>query len=199
MQFNADRGETDFAYRLGKIFYQGSIYASHGGIASGSEGVGAIPRDYARARYYFLKIARQVWPRDPPNPLHYTPAAIKQDASQVPVGYAAASAAYLGRMYLRGEGVKKDPATAKMWFERGREYGDRECHNGMGIIFRDGLVGGKVDVAKALVEFGKAAEGELAEAEVNLGKYHFSMWTFFLFCFPQASPKADYIYGLDLI
>ncbi|THG93907.1 hypothetical protein EW145_g8259, partial [Phellinidium pouzarii] len=35
--FNADRGEIDFAYRLGKIFYQGSIYAVQGGAASGGE------------------------------------------------------------------------------------------------------------------------------------------------------------------
>jgi SEL1 protein len=172
-QFNADRGETDFAYRLGKIFYQGSIYVSPGGIASGSEGVGSVPRDFHRARFYFNRIARQVWPRDPPNPLHYSPSAHK-DESGSGHGYAAASAAYLGRMYLRGEGVKADAATAKMWFERGVEYGDRECHNGLGIIWRDGLVGGKVDLQKALSHFDAAAGQELAEAQVNLGKYHYS-------------------------
>ena len=35
-----------------------------GGAASGAEGIGAIPRDYGRARYYFLRIARQIWPHD---------------------------------------------------------------------------------------------------------------------------------------
>ncbi|GLB37757.1 putative protein with sel1-like repeats [Lyophyllum shimeji] len=170
--FNADRGETDFAYRLGKIFYQGSIYGCSGGIASGSEGVGAIPRNYGYARHYFLEIARQVWPRDPPNPLQYKPTPLKDDHGSV--GYAAASAGYLGRMYLRGEGVKADPATAKMWFERGAEHGDRESHNGLGIIYRDGLVPGvKADIKKALKHFGAAAEGELAEAHVNLGKYYY--------------------------
>src|SRR6266540_2719102 len=132
LQFNADRGEIDFAYRLGKIFYQGSIYASPGGIASGSEGVGAITRNYKLARKYFLLITRKVWPNDPPNPL------MSKDEHK-PVGYAAASAAYLGRMYLRGEGVKTDYTTAKSWFERGADLGDRECHNGLGIIYRDGL------------------------------------------------------------
>ncbi|KAF8070762.1 hypothetical protein FPV67DRAFT_1488642 [Lyophyllum atratum] len=170
--FNADRGETDFAYRLGKIFYQGSIYGSPGGIGSGSEGVGAVPRNYGYARHYFLEIARQVWPRDPPNPLQYKPTPLKDD--QGPVGYAAASAGYLGRMYLRGEGVKADPATAKMWFERGAEHGDRESHNGLGIIHRDGLVPGlKADVKKANAHFGAAAEQELAEAHVNLGKFYY--------------------------
>lgn len=170
--FNADRGEIDFAYRLGKIFYQGSIYASSGGIASGSEGVGAVPRNYAYARHYFMQIARQVWPRDPPNPLQHKTVPVKDE--NAPFGYAAASAGYIGRMFLRGEGVRADPAVAKMWFERGVEQGDRECHNGLGIIHRDGLVPGlKPDIKKALKHFAEAAEQELAEAHVNLGKYHY--------------------------
>jgi SEL1 protein len=170
-QFNADRGETDFAYRLGKIFYQGSIYSSFGGIASGSEGVGAIPRDLQRARQYFLHIARQVWPHDPPNPLQYVPSAPKEDSG--PVLRAAHSAGYLGRMALRGEGVKADAAVAKMWFERGALYDDKECHNGLGIIWRDGLVQGRVDLKKATTHFAIAAGQELAEAQVNLGKLQY--------------------------
>lgn len=165
-KFNADRGEIDFAYRLGKIFYQGSIYPSPGGIASGSEGVGAVPRNYARAFHYFLQIARQVWPHDPPH-------AVQSKEDRKPVGYAAASAGYLGRMYLRGEGVKTDYAIAKMWFERGADQGDRECHNGLGIMYRDGL-GVKSSAQLALVHFTAAAGQDLAEAQVNLGKHHYS-------------------------
>jgi len=89
-----------------------------------------------------------------------------------PVGYAAASAAYLGRMYLRGEGVKQDFAMAKAWFDRGADHGDRECHNGLGIIYRDGL-GIKPDMKSALAHFNAAAIQELPEAQVNLGKYHY--------------------------
>jgi SEL1 protein len=174
VQFNADRQETDFAYRLGKIFYQGSIYASPGGIASGSEGVGAIPRDFARAYYYFLQIARQVWPRDPPNPLQHQASAAPNKDERLPISYAAGSAAYLGRMFLRGEGVKTDYARAKMWFERGVEYGERECHNGLGIMWRDGLVPNqKPDLQKAVFHFKAAAGQELAEAQINLAKIHF--------------------------
>ena len=91
-----------------------------------------------------------------------------------PVGYAAAAAGYLGRMYLRGEGVKPDMALAKMWFQRGADHGDRECHNGLGIMFRDGLVpNAKADMKKALSHFAVAAGQELAEAQVHIGKYHF--------------------------
>jgi SEL1 protein len=168
LKFNADRGEIDFAYRLGKIFYQGSIYATPGGISSGSEGVGAIPKNFKLARKYFLLIAKKVWPHDPPNPQ------MSKDEHK-PVGYAAASAGYLGRMYLRGEGVKIDYAMAKAWFERGADQGDKECHNALGIIYRDGL-GIKVDTKRGLAHFNAAATQELPEAQVNLGKYHFSAW-----------------------
>ncbi|KAJ6497719.1 hypothetical protein C8R45DRAFT_984007 [Mycena sanguinolenta] len=172
--FNADRREIEFAYRLGKIFYQGSIYSSRGGIGSGSEGVGAVPRDFERARHYFLLIARLVWPRDPANPLQHTPTALKDDHN-LPIGHAAASACFLGRMYLRGEGVKADPAMAKMWFERGSEQGDRECQNGLGIIWRDGLVPSlKADPKKAMFYFTAAAGQELAEAQINVAKHHFA-------------------------
>ncbi|TFK74016.1 HCP-like protein [Pluteus cervinus] len=198
--FNADRGETDFAYRLGKIYYQGSIYASPGGIASGSEGVGAIPRNYQRALHYFLSIARQVWPRDPLNPLQYQHTKLNREEGG-PVGYAAASAAYIGRMYLRGEGVKQDVATAKMWFERGMEQGDRECQNSLGIIYRDGLLpGSKPDLKTALTYFTAAAAQELAEAEVNLAKYHYSRGeiqhatAFFESAVRHGSPFEAYFY-----
>ncbi|KAI6116041.1 hypothetical protein F5141DRAFT_1001560 [Pisolithus sp. B1] len=175
--FNADRGETDFAYKLGKIFYQGSIYAAAGGTASGSEGVGRIAQDFKQAQYYFLQIARQVWPRDPPNPLHHKASAYKAEAVTQP-GWAPKSAAYIGRMYMRGEGVKQDYETAMMWFERGAEYADRECHNGLGIIWRDGLVKGKKDIRKALEHFAIAAGQELAEAHVNLGKHYYARGEF---------------------
>jgi SEL1 protein len=185
VQFNADRREIEFAYRLGKIFYQGSIYSSRGGIASGSEGVGAVPRDFERARHYFLLIARLVWPRDPINPLQYTPSTTPPKDDNAPVAYAASSAAFLGRMYLRGEGVKADPAMAKMWFERGNEHGDRECQNGLGIIWRDGLVPSlKADVEKAMVYFSAAAGQELAEAQINVAKLYFGKW-FMIFPGPK--------------
>ncbi|KAI0000900.1 hypothetical protein BJV77DRAFT_1057826 [Russula vinacea] len=164
--FNADRGETDFAFRLGKIFYHGSIYNAPGGIASGGEGVGRVPRDFERARYYFESIARQVWPSDSGDVQG------KRDENS-PVGLAAPAAGYLGRMYLRGEGVRVDLKLAKMWFERGAAYSDKECHNGLGIIWRDGLIEGRKDSKASFTHFAIAAGQDLAEAQVNLGKHHY--------------------------
>ena len=133
--------------------------------------MGATPRDFQKARHYFLRIARQVWPHDPANPVQYSSPPPKDEGGLV--SHAAASACYLGRMALRGEGVKADAAVAKMWFERGASYDDRECHNGLGIIWRDGLVQNRVDVNRAMGHFAVAAGQELAEAQVNLGKYHY--------------------------
>jgi SEL1 protein len=175
-QFNADREETDLAYRLGKIFYQGSINASRGGIASGSEGVGAVPRDLHRARYYFSKIMKAVWPQDPASSLGDDSGAPTGGVTPAALTYAALSAGYLGRMYLRGEGVKPDAAIAKVWFERGAEHAERESHNGLGIIYRDGLVHGHRDAKLAGHHFFVAAKQELAEAQVNLGKMYYGQW-----------------------
>ncbi|KZT72333.1 HCP-like protein [Daedalea quercina L-15889] len=199
--FNADRGETDFAFRLGKIFYQGSIYALPGGIASGGEGASAIPRDFARARYYFLRIARQVWPRDHGREL--SSQAIREENPTL-AAYAALAAGYLGRMYLRGEGVKADAATAKMWFERGADFNEKESHNGLGIIWRDGLVDGRKDAKKAMNYFTVAAGQELAEAAVNLGKMYYERGdvkvagAYFETAMRQGSPFEAYYYLADI-
>lgn len=92
------------------------------------------------------------------------------------VGIAASKAAgYLGRMYLRGEGVKRDARVAKMWYDRGAEYGDRECTMGLGLIHRDGLIEGKVDLGKAVAYFTAAAGQDLAEAQAQLGKHYYGM------------------------
>lgn len=47
--------------------------------------------------------------------------------------------------------------------------GEKESYNGLGIIHRDGL-GVPVDLVKAQEYFQAAADQDLAEAHVNLGK-----------------------------
>ncbi|KAG8898720.1 ERAD-associated protein [Tulasnella sp. 408] len=171
-QYHADRGGVEYSYRIGKIYYHGSIYWAPGGAASGAEGVGFVGRDFARARMYFVSVTRLVWPISNLN----APLANQKKDVEDDVGVnASLSAGYLGRMYLRGEGVKKDPKVAKMWFERGTVWGDRESHNGLGLIYRDGLIDGKPDLAKALNHFKAAAGQDLAEAQVNLGKHYYGL------------------------
>ncbi|OBZ69692.1 Protein sel-1 1 [Grifola frondosa] len=180
------------AYRLGKIFYQGSIYAAPGGIASGGDGASNVPRDFRRAQYYFRSIARQVWPRDPANPRQPQPQTKEEGSAQV------------GTDVSSWGGCEQDPVMAKMWFERGAEYGEKECHNGLGIIWRDGLVDGHKDIKKALAHFGVAATQELAEAQVHLGKYHYGRGdlklatTYFETALRQGSPFEAYYYLADI-
>lgn len=68
--------------------------------------------------------------------------------------------------------MKQDFTIARMWFERGATHGDRESHNGLGIIYRDGL-GMKANMKTAYTHFLNAAGQDLAEAQVNLGKHHY--------------------------
>jgi SEL1 protein len=51
------------------------------------------------------------------------------------------------------------------------KQGEREAHNGLGVMYRDGL-GVKQDIKKAFVHFTHAAGQALAEAQVNLAKIH---------------------------
>ena len=84
------------------------------------------------------------------------------------------AAGYLGRMYLRGEGVPVNFQKAFLWFKRGTTRGDRESYNGLGVMYRDGL-GVERNLKTSLLHFHTAAQQDLAEAQVNLGKYHFGL------------------------
>ncbi|KAG8784254.1 ERAD-associated protein, partial [Serendipita sp. 398] len=150
-RFHADRGDMEAAYRLGKIYYHGGMYNTPGGISAGVEGVATVTRDFSQSRMYFLKVARQVWPRD--NPAKPNLSKI-EDVEQPDRYFALLSAHFLGRMHLRGEGVRQDVKVAKMWFERAAKEGDKESLNALGIISRDGLLDGKSKEDDAIVQFG---------------------------------------------
>lgn len=77
-------------------------------------------------------------------------------------------------MHLRGEGVRVDIKTAKMWFDRAVKEGDKESLNALGIIYRDGLLENTVKDESALVNFGRAAAQDLPEALINVGKVYYS-------------------------
>ncbi|OCF37496.1 hypothetical protein I316_00620 [Kwoniella heveanensis BCC8398] len=171
-QYHSDRDSHAYTIRLGRLFYLGSVYFSHAGVSAGAEGVGEIPQDFRKAREYFLKVARVFWPVD-----FETDGSVAkwrrvskemEDSIKEP---AMVAAAFLGRMALRGEGGKPDYRRARLWYERAAELGDREAHNGLGIIHRDGLIV-PVDRQKAFHFFQAAASQDLAEAQVQLAKLH---------------------------
>ncbi|GAA5955010.1 hypothetical protein JCM21900_002759 [Sporobolomyces salmonicolor] len=159
-------------------------------------------RDFGRASKWFLRLARKYWPADPReatwNPVwgklgasvspktgeqpkvgYYDPAKDRRNdkADDQTAMVAGLAAGYLGRMYLRGEGVNVNYAKAFLWFKRGTTQGDRESNNGLGIMYRDGL-GVERNLKTATMLFHAAAQQDLAEAQVNLGKYYFGTGDF---------------------
>lgn len=118
-QYHSDRNSHVSTIRLGKYYYTGSIYSVPGGLASGGEGAGEIPQSFGKAKEYFMKVARVMWP------MEYDPTGKEagsrrmskemEDSIRDP---AMIAAGYLGRMALRGEGQKPDYRRARLWLDR---------------------------------------------------------------------------------
>lgn len=200
--FHADRGDAAFMFRIGRIYYQGFNPIGPNGGYGGSETGGrdfaralrwfmriaraVWPRDpmaaYTSPAHMNANPARngQATGNGPNRQVsHYAfydeskDVKLKvEDSKSMAAGL---SAGYLGRMYLRGEGFpEQDFQKAFLWFQRGIGYGDRESHNGLGIMYRDGL-GVAPDPVKALSHFQTAASADHPEALVNVARYHLGM------------------------
>jgi SEL1 protein len=116
-------------------------------------------RNFRKAQRQFMKIARAYWTKDGKvNP-------------KAPVGIdrvAGKAAAYLGRMFLRGEGMEQpDLDKALTWFKRGVANGDSFAQYHMGLMYRDGL-GVPRDGARAGTYLKAAAEQSLPIAQSAL-------------------------------
>lgn len=112
-----------------------------------------------KAQRLFIKITKQYWDKQ------------GKIISSGPKGIdriAAKAAAYIGRMYLRGEGWEQNYEKAATWFRRGIANGDPLCQYLMGIMYRDGL-GVPKDSLKAAAFFRVAADEDIAAAQSNLG------------------------------
>lgn len=169
-QYRSDRGSLSDTYRLALIFYHGSVYGHGVGVSSGAAAVGEVPRDYAKSQRYLYHIVRQLWPSDFNEQGKMIPKKkMSKEAEDLIKKDAVNAASLLGRMALRGEGMHQDYRTAYLWFKRAADLGDPEAHNGLGIIYRDGL-GVNIDLKAAAKYFHSAAKVQLPEAQVNLAK-----------------------------
>lgn len=144
-----------------------------------------MQRDYQKAREYLLKITQEVWPTDSAVVRRGGPSRlvakqgqrgedIKLSVDDNVAVLAGVAAGMVGRMWLRGEGVRRDPSRAWVWFSRGADQGDPESLNGLGIMFRDGL-GISKDIKKAAEYFEAAASHHSIDGCVNLAKIHLKM------------------------
>lgn len=138
------KGDLKATFSLGKLYYDGSR---------------ALNRDLRVAKQYFLDVARQYWPKD---------GKVKSDAPAGTEKLASKAAGYLGRMFLRGEGMEQSFQLAQTWFKRGIANGDALSQYSMGLMYLHGY-GVPKDPLKAAEYFGAAADQDVAAAQVQLG------------------------------
>lgn len=138
------KGELKATFSLGKMHYEGA----HG-----------LPRNFRRAMKYFKMVTKRYWNKDgsvnPSNPMGVDKLASK-------------AAGHVGMMYLRGEGVEQNYATALSWFKRGLANGDPLCQHEIGLMYLHGY-GVTQDAYKASSLFKAAAEQDFPASETRLG------------------------------
>ena len=159
--YAANQGEMQYAIRLGNIYYHGSVYTPKLGPADGS---GAIPKDFSKAKYWFTRATRKIWQDG-----------LQSDKQKEVSNYTkylvSIASNALGKMYLRGEGVKLDQSSyqkAYKWFERAHSLQSVEAEYYLGLMYKHGYyVGANQDVA--VTHFTNAASNGFPEAYVALG------------------------------
>ena len=140
------KGDLKATFSLGRLHYEGSR---------------TMKRNLRTARAYFMTVVRQYWARD---------GSIKSEDNGI--GRIASKAAgYLGRMFLRGEGMEQSYEKALTWFRRGLANGDALCQYELGLMYLHGL-GVRKDGLVAADYFKEAANQDLASAQVNLGQLY---------------------------
>lgn len=144
MDMQARKGDPRASFNLAKLSYDG---------ARGSK------RDFPAAKKRFMELARMYWT---------TQGKVRQGVSPTTEKLATKAAGYLGRMFLRAEGVKQDLKLAHLWFKRGVSNGDALSQYSLGLMYLNGLYVPK-DPVKAATYFGAAADQDLAVAQVRLG------------------------------
>lgn len=144
LYLQSSKGDLQATFGLARLYY---------------EGARGFKRDFKLAKKYFMELAREYWGPD---------GQPKKDVSGRVEKLAAKAAGYLGRMFLRGEGMEQSYKIAQTWFKRGITNGDALSQYSMGLIYLDGL-GVQPDAVKAAQYFSAAADQDLAVAQTNLG------------------------------
>ena len=139
------KGDPKATFNLGRFHYEGSR---------------SMKRNFKVARQYFLTVARSHWGKDG--------SIISKDVAAT-AKIASKAAAYMGRFYLRGEGVEQNYAKALKWFRMGLQNGDAFCQYEIGLMHLFGL-GVREDALIAASYFKEAAKQDWPAAQVQLGK-----------------------------
>ncbi|KAG8533968.1 uncharacterized protein KY384_001711 [Bacidia gigantensis] len=138
------KGDLKATFSLGRLHYEGSR---------------SMRRNLRVARAYFMTVARKYWQKD---------GSIREEDQGV-AKIASKAAGYIGRMFLRGEGMEQSFEKAWTWFKRGIKNGDALCQYEMGVMHMQGL-GARQDALLAADYFKASAEQDFASGQVNMGK-----------------------------
>jgi len=140
----SQKGDDKSSLNLGRIYYEGQR---------------GIDRDLELAKKYFFMVAQRYWKKD---------GRILDTYKRGTEKYAARAAGFIGRMYLRGDGVEQNFERAKKWFDLGKDHGDAQSQYGLGLMMLHGY-GTTRNVGLATQLFKAAAEQDYAFAQVELG------------------------------
>ncbi|KAF2707259.1 HCP-like protein [Pleomassaria siparia CBS 279.74] len=144
MDLQARKGDPRASFNLAKLNYDGARSSR---------------RDLPAAKKRFLELARMYWTKE---------GKIRQNVSLTTEKLASKAAGYLGRMFLRGEGMAQSYSIAQTWFKRGIENGDALSQYSMGLMYLNGL-GVPKDPVRAAYYLSAAADQDLAVAQVRMG------------------------------
>ncbi|EMC98675.1 hypothetical protein BAUCODRAFT_377611 [Baudoinia panamericana UAMH 10762] len=138
---------------------KGDLKATLGLARLHYDGARGLKRNLRLAKQYFLQVAREHWLES---------GKVRKDVPPGTEKLASKAAGYLGRMFLRGEGMEQSAAKARIWFTRGLSNGDALCQYSLGLMYLHGFEVPQ-DTAKAAEFFAAAADQDLAVAQTNLG------------------------------
>lgn len=144
LDFLSRKGDLKARFSIAKFMYDGHR---------------SMKRDLKAAKQQFMDIARLYWNSN---------GKVKTDVSHTAEKVATRAAGYLGRMFVRGEGVPQSFKIAQTWLKRGIGNGDALSQYYMGLLHLHGL-GVEKDPIKAADYFAPAADQDLAAAQVRLG------------------------------
>ncbi|KAJ1500638.1 ERAD-associated protein [Coelomomyces lativittatus] len=158
-KYLADNGDIESQYVLGMSFYLGTE---------------SVPKHYLRSLRYFGLAANTVF--EGHEPKHHAILAAK-------------ASGWVGRMYLRGEGVVANNATAQRWFTKGAKHHDLQSLTYLGILAIDKFMARgpnimpneEVEVAVKYLQ--TAAKQDFPEAQSYLGRFYYGKYKYSMFMY----------------
>lgn len=140
----SSKGDFKSSFNLGRIYYEGQR---------------GLERNLGNAVKYFLMVAKKYWKGNGRIDENHKPGLDK---------IAAKAAGYLGKMYMRGEGVPQDFDRARFWFDRGLQHGDAQSQYCLGLMMLNGY-GVNKNIGRATDLFKASADQDYSLSQVQLG------------------------------